>query len=90
MNEHAKDIFWRMLGKKELSSKLIHLYERVKFLNDRVAPGPILASTLALIAVLSESNDVEEIRLDGNKENLKKIPEGDVTLNSEPATQNSQ
>jgi len=40
--------------------------------------------------MLSESNDVEEIRLDGNKENLKKIPEGDVTLNSEPATQNSQ
>ena len=42
------------------------------------------------IAMLSESNDVEEIRLDGNKENLKKIPEGDVMLNSEPAAQNSQ
>jgi len=73
MNEHAKDIFSRMLGTKELPSNLIHLYERVKFLNDGVAPGPILASTLALIAMLSESNDAEEIRPDGDNETLLQI-----------------
>jgi hypothetical protein len=60
MTDHVKDIFSRMLGTKEIPEKLVKLYKRVKFLNDRIAPGPMPASTLAILAVLSgEANTAD-------------------------------
>jgi len=71
MNEHVKDVFSRMLGTKQVLPKLVHIYERVKFLNDRVAPGPIPVSTLVLVVILgSDDLGIPKIRL-GNGENRR-------------------
>ena len=53
MTDHEKDMFFRMLGTKELPEKLINLYEQTKKYADRIIAAPFPPSTLALIAVLS-------------------------------------
>jgi hypothetical protein len=59
MTEHEKDMFFRMLGTKELPEKLVNLYEQTKKCADRIVAAPFPPSTLALIAVLSGATKTE-------------------------------
>ncbi|OHB56132.1 MAG: hypothetical protein A2Y07_01275 [Planctomycetes bacterium GWF2_50_10] len=64
MTDQVKDIYTRMLGTKELPDKLVKLYERTKFLSDRIAPGPMPVSTMALVAIIAGAAKTEEVSSD--------------------------